>query len=84
MKVNVLDIALLKTNEEATVIEKFSEENYLLKFIKMTSFLWKMLDLMTYKKLYGKVNLHKPTKPRTYEAVFFLFTNIKFFITSIF
>ena len=38
MKVNVLDIVLLKTNEEATVIEKFSEENYLVEIYKDDKF----------------------------------------------
>ena len=34
MKINVLDVVLLNTHEEATVIEKFNEENFLVEICK--------------------------------------------------
>jgi hypothetical protein len=34
MEINVLDVVLLNTHEEATVIEKFNEENFLVEICK--------------------------------------------------
>lgn len=51
MKINVLDVVLLVTNEKATVIEKFNEENFLVEIYKDDKFSLKDIKLEDVKKI---------------------------------
>ena len=51
MTVNVLDVVLLVTNEKATVIEKFNEENFLVEIYRDNKFSLKDVKLEDVKKI---------------------------------
>lgn len=51
MNINVLDVVLLVTNEKATVIEKFNEENFLVEIYKDDKFSLKDIKLEDVKKI---------------------------------
>ena len=51
MKINVLDVVLLNTHEEATVIEKFNEENFLVEICKNDKYVLKDVKLEDIEKI---------------------------------
>ena len=73
MKINELDVVLLKSNEEATIIEKFDNKSFLIEIYNDGIFSLRNISIDEIKQILWK---RQQTKPAFYRRAFFLFPHI--------